>query len=69
MESVINWVLANIEIGRIPTAIRVCEPYASALIAQSVVSSSIISDCNVGEEHLICLTDNQNMEWKATLCV
>ena len=68
MENVINWVLANIEIGRIPVTIRVNEPYASGLVSQGVVDPSIVFPANVGEESLICLIDIENIEWRATLC-
>ena len=36
MESVINWIIANIDEGRILTTIRVCEPYASELILKVI---------------------------------
>ena len=69
MESVINWVIANIDSGRIPTKIRVCEPYASELISRNIVAANIVFPPNAGQEHQIALTDNQNNEWLATLCV
>lgn len=69
MENVINWVIANIEVGRIPTEIRVCEPYASELINRNIVAANIVFPPNAGQEHLIALTDDQNHEWLATLCV
>jgi hypothetical protein len=69
MESVINWVIANIDEGRIPTTIRVCEPYASELITRGIVAANIVFPPLSGEEHQIISIDNQNIEWRATLTV
>lgn len=69
MESVINWVITNIDSGRIPIQIRVCEPYASEIINRNIVATNIIFPPNAGQEHQIALIDEQNNEWLATLCV
>lgn len=69
MESVINWVITNIEEGRILTIIRVCEPYASELITRGIVTANIVFSPLAGEEHQIVSIDNQNIIWRATLTV
>jgi hypothetical protein len=69
VESVINWVIANINEGRILTTIRVCEPYASELIVRDIVPANIVFPPLAGQQHLIFSIDEQNIEWCATLTV
>lgn len=69
MESVINWIIANIDEGRILTIIRVCEPYASELIVRNIVAANIVFPPSVGQEHQIISIDEKNIEWRATLTV
>lgn len=69
MESVINWIIANIDEGRILTTIRVCEPYASELILRNIVATNIIFPPLAGQEHQIISIDEKNIEWCATLTV
>lgn len=69
MEEAINWILANISAGRTPIQIRVNTRYATEIINRNIVSANIILPPNAGEQHLIILIDQQNISWKATLCV
>lgn len=69
MEEAINWVIANINSGRNPVQIRVNNPYAAEIISRNIVPANIIVPSLAGEQHLIILIDQQNINWKATLCV
>ena len=69
MESVINWVLSNINQFGVPNEIQVCEPYSSELISRGIVESNKINPPEAGREHRIVFIDAQNIKWMATLTV
>lgn len=75
MEEAINWVKGMIDQGFTPTAIRVDDPWQTAIAASDIFTGdtpllpdvSILVAANPGEEHLIVLVDG--IEYRAVLSV
>ena len=74
MESAINYVRALVDSGRTPSAIRVNDPWQTALLQSDIFTGdtplldpAIVTDAITAEEHLIVFVDVDHGEHRAVL--